>query len=106
MDIATKDSSQDEAQQQPDQNAITKREKLRAYNREYYQQHKAEKRKYNRRYHQQHCQERNVKRRNASAAAPLLPAQESSQTQRNPCRIIKLFARSPHVLPQSCQPPH
>jgi hypothetical protein len=62
MDIAAKDSKQDEPQQ-PDQKALTKREKLQAYNQAYYLQHRQEKRVRNRLYHQLNRKKINAQRR-------------------------------------------
>ena len=59
MDTGTTGSRQDKAHQQ----ACAKRETRSAYNRAYYQAHKAAKRAYNRQYQQLHRTERNAKRR-------------------------------------------
>ncbi len=50
-------------QHHPDQKALTKRERLLAYYKAYYQQHKTAKQQYNHRYYQLHPTERNAKRR-------------------------------------------
>jgi hypothetical protein len=106
MGSVTQGSTQDEAQQQPDQPALTKQEKHRAYrqwvaqNRErrrqsqklWYQKHKARELTKHRVYytdHQEHERERSrayYQHHRAAVRAPaaLLPTLETGQAQRTP----------------------